>query len=233
MGKAKKVKASHTVKKFSLEGDIQSQRFASSKNRNKIRLRQEEEQQVNIYFFYTKSTQGHNHFQFVTSDISRKILTAARQQQREIEGVVHTYQTEASTSSSLLENFDNSLDIDNESNTDDEDEETFQTESYFENIEINEDDEKAVEIFMNKNALPGKTLADIIMEKITEKHTDLGTQISDAGSIQIQDIDLRVKEMYEGVRNVLRKYRSGKLPKAFKIIPKLRNWEQILFITGL
>lgn len=37
--------------------------------------------------------------------------------------------------------------------------------------------------------------------------------------------------MYEGVRDVMKRYRSGKLPKAFKIIPKLRNWEQILFIT--
>lgn len=27
------------------------------------------------------------------------------------------------------------------------------------------------------------------------------------------------------------KYRSGKLPKAFKIIPALSNWEQILYIT--
>lgn len=30
---------------------------------------------------------------------------------------------------------------------------------------------------------------------------------------------------------VLSKYRSGKLPKAFKIIPALSNWEQILYIT--
>lgn len=37
--------------------------------------------------------------------------------------------------------------------------------------------------------------------------------------------------MYEGVRNVLQKYRSGKLPKAFKMIPHLQNWEQILYIT--
>lgn len=37
--------------------------------------------------------------------------------------------------------------------------------------------------------------------------------------------------MYEGVRDVMKRYRSGKVPKAFKIIPKLRNWEQILFIT--
>lgn len=37
--------------------------------------------------------------------------------------------------------------------------------------------------------------------------------------------------MYEGVRDVLQKYRSGKLPKAFKMIPHLQNWEQILYIT--
>jgi len=38
--------------------------------------------------------------------------------------------------------------------------------------------------------------------------------------------------MYKGVKQVLTTYRSGKLPKAFKLIPKLRNWEQILYITG-
>jgi essential nuclear protein 1 len=38
--------------------------------------------------------------------------------------------------------------------------------------------------------------------------------------------------MYEGVRDVLAKYRSGKLPKAFKIVPSLKNWEQILYLTG-
>lgn len=41
----------------------------------------------------------------------------------------------------------------------------------------------------------------------------------------------RVKTMYDGVKEVLQKYRSGKLPKAFKIIPNLKNWEQILYIT--
>lgn len=86
---------------------------------------------------------------------------------------------------------------------------------------------------MSKNPAPRRTLADIIMEKITEKQTELETQFSDAGSVQMQDIDPRVKQMYEGVRDVLQKYRSGKLPKAFKIIPNLRNWEQILYITGL
>jgi len=126
---------------------------------------------------------------------------------------------------------------------------------------VDEEDEKALELFMNPSGKTGRTLADIIMEKITEKQTELRTELSDAGSeydywflhfdvsvddaptqntgfyfslsaLQLEDIDPRVKQMYEGVRDVLAKYRSGKLPKAFKIIPKLKNWEQILYITG-
>lgn len=104
--------------------------------------------------------------------------------------------------------------------------------NFYEDIQINEEDEKAMEMFMSTNPLPRRTLADIIMEKITEKQTELETHFSDAGSLQTQDIDPRVREMYEGVRDVLRKYRSGKIPKAFKMIPNLRNWEQILYITG-
>lgn len=76
-----------------------------------------------------------------------------------------------------------------------------------------------------------RTLADIIMEKIAERKTEIQTQFSDNESMAMEDLDPRVKEMYEGVRDVMKRYRSGKVPKAFKIIPRLKNWEQILFIT--
>ena len=38
--------------------------------------------------------------------------------------------------------------------------------------------------------------------------------------------------MFRGVGDVLCRYRSGKLPKAFKVVPKLSNWEQILALTS-
>jgi essential nuclear protein 1 len=47
---------------------------------------------------------------------------------------------------------------------------------------VDEDDERALEMFMNHNPAPRRTLADIILEKITEKQTELQTQFSDAGS---------------------------------------------------
>lgn len=42
-----------------------------------------------------------------------------------------------------------------------------------------------------------------------------------------RDLDERVVEMYRKVGLVLRKYRSGKIPKAFKVVPTLANWEQV------
>lgn len=125
-----------------------------------------------------------------------------------------------------------SLSANDSDDSEPEEPDMLEADTFYENIEINEEDEKAMQLFMNKDGKPQRTLADIIMESITEKKTELETQFSDAGTLHIQELDPRVKQMYEGVRDVLRKYRSGKLPKAFKIIPSLRNWEQILYITG-
>lgn len=38
-------------------------------------------------------------------------------------------------------------------------------------------------------------------------------------------------EVYTAVGKLLHRYKSGKVPKAFKVIPNLRNWEEILFLT--
>lgn len=103
---------------------------------------------------------------------------------------------------------------------------------FLDDLEIGEEDAKAFERFQNPDG--GKRtlkLAQIIMDKIQEKQADIQSKLTDEGSLKIEDLDPRVKEMYEGVRDVMKRYRSGKVPKAFKIIPKLRNWEQILFIT--
>lgn len=73
-----------------------------------------------------------------------------------------------------------------------------------------------------------RTIADIIMEKLTEKKTEIQTQLSeiehDRPEVQIDD---RVVNMYKQIRDVLSKYRSGKLPKAFKILPSLTHWEHV------
>ncbi|NWV81940.1 BYST protein, partial [Dasyornis broadbenti] len=103
-------------------------------------------------------------------------------------------------------------------------------------VELDPEDEKAIEIppvppLTPSCAGPRRTLADIIMEKITEKQTEVETKLSEISGCPMPQLDPRVLEVYRGVREVLSKYRSGKLPKAFKIISALSNWEQILYIT--
>ena len=76
----------------------------------------------------------------------------------------------------------------------------------------------------------------MIAEKINEKRTEIETVHTDLDSLAgrgapAADIDPRVVEMYEGVAKVMAKYRSGKVPKAFKVIPQFKNWESLLCIT--
>lgn len=100
----------------------------------------------------------------------------------------------------------------------------------YEEVAVDEADERALERFMSKNPPARRTLADIIQEKLTEKKTEIQSQLSDGrGSVQVSPLDDRIVEMYRQIRDLLQKYRSGKLPKAFKIIPALANWEQILY----
>ena len=119
----------------------------------------------------------------------------------------------------------------------DENEETTQSfyESYYDELKINKDDERALELFMTKDNLKRKTLADYIQDKLKEKEKELDELFRDEGikgsDNHWADLDERVVELYRGVKLVLSRYRSGKLPKAFKIIPALNNWEHVLQIT--
>jgi len=87
---------------------------------------------------------------------------------------------------------------------------------------------------MNRSEVPRRTLADIIADKINEKRTEIETVHTDLDSLGGAKVDLdpRVVEMYEGVGKILSKYRSGKVPKAFKVIPQFKNWEDLLVITA-
>lgn len=44
-------------------------------------------------------------------------------------------------------------------------------------------------------------------------------------------MDEKVVQVYKSVGRLLTRYSVGKIPKAFKIIPNLMNWEEILYLT--
>lgn len=78
--------------------------------------------------------------------------------------------------------------------------------------------------FLPSHPKERRNLADIIMEKI--KAHEEGEKPEEP-----TNLDPKVMEVYTKVGELLSRYKSGKVPKAFKIIPTLSNWEEILQLT--
>nr|SVE76355.1 EOG090X058P [Daphnia longispina] len=207
MGKAKRLKVSKAGRTEGLDKQISREEFALNKGRVKVRERTVADDE------------------FVDDKLSARILKQAHQQQQELqEEIEDTAASYKAKATSLGENL-----VEDDGNSEESD---FENDSYFrEDVQVDEEDEKALTLFMNPNPAPRRTLADIILEKITEKQTEIQSQFSEIESVKFQDVDPRIKSLYLGVASVLHRYRSGKLPKAFKLIPSLQNWEQILYIT--
>ena len=95
---------------------------------------------------------------------------------------------------------------------------------------LSPEDEALVASMMKNPTEERRTLADIIMEKIEQKER------ADAGLLEEEEDDEpqlppKVVEVYTEIGKLLSRYRSGKLPKAFKVIPSLSNWEDVLYLT--
>lgn len=81
---------------------------------------------------------------------------------------------------------------------------------------------------------PRRLLGDIIAEKQAQQQSSstckdcLPKKFAIVVSFSAaNDLDPRIASMYEQVGQILASYRSGKIPKAFKILPNLSNWEQV------
>ena len=112
---------------------------------------------------------------------------------------------------------------------------------------VTEEDERALSAFFTSTPGQHRSLADIILEKLNKHTADDSiapalvsggrSGANDDGDAQaLEDMMLpgvspKVAEVYSSVADLLSRYKSGKLPKAVKIIPKLKNWEEILFLT--
>uniref|UniRef100_A0A1L8E3L3 Putative cell adhesion complex protein bystin n=1 Tax=Nyssomyia neivai TaxID=330878 RepID=A0A1L8E3L3_9DIPT len=222
MGKAKKknIKGGQVPTKMGLEEQIMDNKMPKQKNRNKVRLKAEEAN-------------------YVDARLTKKILDVARKQQQEGEegNLASMFGPTPAEAAQIIKKAQNAIRLGKSADSDDEGDDDVANQpevsehDFFDDIKVDEEDEKAIEMFQNKSGPKTKSLSEIIMEKIAQKQGELHSQLSDAGSLKIEELDPRVREMYEGVKDVMKKYRSGKVPKAFKVIPKLRNWEQILYIT--
>ncbi|KAF6259059.1 bystin-like protein [Scenedesmus sp. NREL 46B-D3] len=116
--------------------------------------------------------------------------------------------------------------------------------------DISPEDEAALAAFMSPAALQGagaaaqRTLADAIMARLQqhpgsaaaggmdEQQQQQQPQQEDFGAGSLEGLDEQVVEVYRGVGQLLARYTNGKVPKAFKIIPNLLNWEEVLQLTN-
>ncbi|KAH6895768.1 Bystin-domain-containing protein [Thelonectria olida] len=83
------------------------------------------------------------------------------------------------------------------------------------------------------NALEGESinLADLILEKIAahEAAQSRGNQM--AAPDDDYELPPKVIDVYTKVGQILSRYKSGPLPKPFKILPTIPHWEDILEVT--
>lgn len=81
-----------------------------------------------------------------------------------------------------------------------------------------------------QNSYSQSNIVDTIISKLRGKNLvkeQLGKDLSNRSST----IPEKLTQVYTSIGEWLSKYKSGKLPKAFTIIPKLENWEEILYLT--
>nr|KAJ3420315.1 hypothetical protein HK105_005817 [Polyrhizophydium stewartii] len=97
-------------------------------------------------------------------------------------------------------------------------------------MNIDAGDQQLIEKFMNKEPKKQVNLSDLIMSKI-QAANESGAVSAGGAASETPGLNPKVVEVYTKVGILLSRYRSGPLPKPFKIIPTLRDWEEVLFIT--
>jgi len=205
MGKAQKIKVSKKPQSNApLADQLEQSNYAQASNRVKDKKRLDEDED------------------FVESRLSKNIMSQARQQAAEMEEEFGKSESKSKQTKQMsLGN-----DSDNESEDD------LELQKYDDKeIMVNDDDDLAVKMFMKPISGKTRTLGDIIYDKIMEKKTEIDTQFTDDTQVA-KDVDPKVQELYKEVGILFSKYRSGKIPKAFKMLPQFRNWEQLLYLTN-
>ncbi|KAK3688487.1 Bystin-domain-containing protein [Podospora appendiculata] len=79
---------------------------------------------------------------------------------------------------------------------------------------------------------PGQNLADLILAKIAEKESGgFGGQPEAEPVEEDYEMPEKVVEVFSKIGLILARYKSGPLPKPFKILPTIPHWEEILGLT--
>lgn len=173
--------------------------------------------------------------EYVSNKLSKKILASAHKQIEEVDEDVDEGEEEekGKKSGPTKKSFKSFEELMAEDDTSTVYSEMSETESmYQDDVTVDEEDERALAMFMNPAAQPKRLLSDIIMEKLAQHEAALKRKDEQKDQPKKEpEIKPEIIGIYVKVGDVLKHFTSGKLPKAFKILPSLRNWEQLLYLT--
>lgn len=173
--------------------------------------------------------QSRENGEFMDEKTSRRILELSREQLLEENALKDNYDDDNKVEDSSVE--EEEEDVKSEESFDEE-ENLIRTDDGYVNFSgpgLSEDQEALVcSILGGKHHEERRTLADMILEKIQEKEELANTPQQDDPQ---SNLPPKVIEVYTDIGKILSNYTAGKLPKAFKIIPSLSNWEEILLLT--
>ncbi len=77
----------------------------------------------------------------------------------------------------------------------------------------------------------GVMLSDLVMQKLQENKSQGASALMTLDEEMEQKLEPRVTAAYRSIATIMKTFSSGKLPKAFKIIPMCANWEELLCLT--
>ncbi|KAJ3103810.1 hypothetical protein HDU97_009815 [Phlyctochytrium planicorne] len=189
---------------------------------------------------------------FVDSKTSKKILSIVKDQQMEIsreESFTNSMQTSSRQANKfqgemipavpIKKSADDSDDEMEEEEVEEYDEEEYDAGDLVETIELDENEASIMEKFMAKEPKRQLNLAELILSKIEEaesRESQAANPTESERKVSMYEyqsrLDPKVVEVYGKVGLLLSRYKSGKLPKTFKIIPSLPQWEEVLFLTN-
>lgn len=186
---------------------------------------------------------------FLDASSSRKILQLAKEQQDELE-----QEDEIQNKPSFAQSFKNQQ-IDSEEEEEEDEYSDFEEEEEVEEIVYDEEDAevdpKDAELFNkyfqsngennnnnddDNSFQPTINLADKILAKIQEKESQQQQQQQQSSPDNSNEdavlLPPKVILAYEKIGQILSTYTHGKLPKLFKILPSLKNWQDVLYVTN-
>eukprot|EP01090_Pellita_catalonica_P020858 TRINITY_DN7652_c0_g1_i1.p1 TRINITY_DN7652_c0_g1~~TRINITY_DN7652_c0_g1_i1.p1 ORF type:complete len:450 (-),score=106.44 TRINITY_DN7652_c0_g1_i1:97-1446(-) len=167
------------------------------------------------------------------SDLAQKALTMVREQQEEENEEAIAAEKKGEAHMRYVEQTSYNSDEEETPFAFSDEEYDQNPEEFSKDYQIDAGDERVLQMWFNPKKEKKRTLGDIIFEKIREHEAKLSKDMDPiaAGKLFENRMDPAVVEMFKGVGKVLKKYSSGKLPKAFKLLPSLQNWEELLYLT--